>query len=370
MVSRLSVDKNTLSYYVEKSNVPLEMLQSKVADIEEILNGDKMPTFNQLSKIAQTLNVPTGLLLLKSTIDTNENLLNFRTVNSDNLNGMSNELKDTIMEMQVKQEFLRDEVDYTLDFIGKFSIEDDYLKVVEDIRGYLNIPLDYQKETGQNALEYFRNKINQIGVFVFFNGKIKDNTHRTLNVKEFRGFVLSDTKAPIIFVNQKDSKAGQLFTLIHELVHLFINQQEIFNLIETEWYTFDPTEAFVNKVTAELLVPKDEIVKLNSFDIDFLAKKFPVSKFVIVRRLLEIGVTSEAEYKAKVIQLEKEFEEISSIKKTSSGNYNNNLKFRMDKTFFRYVENAVKQNRISYTDAFNIIGVGYKGYKTLAEGDT
>ena len=40
----------------------------------------------------------------------------------------------------------------------------------------------------------------------------------------------------------------------------------------------------------------------------------------------------------------------------------------MDKLFFQYVENAVKKNRLSYTDAFNIIGVGYKGYKTLSGG--
>ena len=65
--------------------------------------------------------------------------------------------------------------------------------------------------------------------------------------------------------------------------------------------------------------------------------------------------------------LSKELEDILKLKKKSNGgNYVNNLKFRMDRNFFNYVENAVNENRLSYTDAFSIVGVGYKGYKILS----
>lgn len=64
-------------------------------------------------------------------------------------------------------------------------------------------------------------------MFVFFNGKIHDNTHRPLDPDEFRGFSLNSSKAPIIFINQTDSQNAQLFTLLHELVHLFIDDEGI-----------------------------------------------------------------------------------------------------------------------------------------------
>lgn len=98
---------------------------------------------------------------------------------------------------------------------------------------------------------------------------MKDNTHRPLSVKEFRGFVLLDHKAPIIFINQKDTKNGQLFTLVHELVHIFVGTEEIFNIVEAGDYQFDRTEAFINKVTAEILVPQEIFLQLNSTDSNF-----------------------------------------------------------------------------------------------------
>lgn len=368
MVTRLNINQKVLSYYVEKSTVSKDTLEEKITDFDAFLDGSKKPTFTQLSKIAQNINIPTGLLLLSNIIDTKKGTLKFRTINSNFVEEISSELRDTIIEMQTKQDFLKGEIDYELNFIGQFSINDDYLQVADNIRKQVNIPLNYYKETGHNAVNYFRNKISRIGIFVFFNGSVKSNTHRSLFVNEFRGFVLPDKKAPIIFINQKDSKSGQLFTLIHELVHLFINKEEIFNLIDTGSYKFEPTEAFVNKVTAELLMPAVEIEKLENYDIESLSQKFPVSKFVVARRLYDIGILSKQKYNKEFIRLEKELKKMPSKKKSSGGNYVNNLKFRFDQTFVHYVENAVQQNKITYTDAFNITGVNYKGYKTLTGG--
>lgn len=367
MTIRLDVKSQVLTHYVRQSNIPIDYLQSKVKDISLFLNGEKNPTFSQLSTIAKTLNIPTGLLLLSEPIKVVSEEINFRTLDSKNLESASPELRDTVLEMQVKQDFLREEVEDTLEFIGGSSISEDYMDVVYKIRKYLNISTDYYKKISKDSFSFFRNRINNMGVFVFLNGKVRDNTHRPLDLEEFRGFALSDKKAPIIFINQIDSKNGQTFTLIHELVHLFLNINEIYSLIETETYKFDPVETFVNKVTAEILVPREELIQQDLTDLDNLAKKFCVSKFVIVRRLLDLNFLTKEEYEIKVSSLKKEFSKVGDISKTkkSGGNYNNNVKFRIDTLFFQYVENAISQNRLSYTDAFGIIGVGYKGYKIL-----
>lgn len=367
-VTRIGINPDVLKFHVTSSRVPIEMIKAKEVNIELFLTGKKDPTFNQISKIAKLIKVPTGLLLLDKVIETEVTELKFRTLNSDNIEGFSPELRDSVKEMQLKQDFLREEIENKLDFIGKFSSNDNYMDVVKEIRSHLNLPINFYENRKQDDFAYLRKKINDIGIFVFLNGKVKDNPHRPLNINEFRGFVLSDDKAPIIFINQIDSNNGKKFTLVHELVHLFIDEDEIFNIIETKDYQYDPIEYFVNKVTAEILVPKEKILQLTELNVSDLSKKFKVSKFVIARRLYDLKVITKKDYENVVSDLNSELDSIKKMKKSSGGNYNNNLKFRMDKPFVNYVESAINANKISYTEAFNILGVGYKGYKTLIEG--
>lgn len=372
MVTRLDIDESVLSFYIKQSHTPLEQIKKKVKNVDLFISGKKQPTFNQLIEISKLIHVPTGLLLLSKKINTENTRLDFRTINSKIINsdGISSELRDTIDEMQIKQDFLKNELDIELDFIGKYSINDDYLLLSNIIRKKLGIGIDHHldKMFKKNPLHFFRTKINDLGIFVFFNGKVKDNTHRPLNIKEFRGFVLSDTIAPIIFINQADSKTGQLFTLIHELIHIFIGEEGIFNDRDVDNHS-NKVEAFVNKVTAELLVPAQSINQLDKLDINELANKFRVSKFVIARRLLDNKYISYDKYKEISEELQKEFEDNEKYitKKSTQGNYKNNLTFRMDNHFFYHVENALNQNRISYTEAFSVLGVGYKGFKSLQE---
>lgn len=368
VVTRIGINPDVLRFHIANSRVPLEIIKSKESNIELFLNGKKDPTFNQISNIAKLIKVPTGLLLINKIIETEVKDLKFRTLNSDNVEGFSPELRDSIKEMQLKQDFLREEIESELDFIGKFSSHDNYMDVVMEIRKYLDLPVNFYEDKKQDDFAYLRKKVNDIGIFVFLNGKVKDNSHRPLNIDEFRGFVLSDNRAPIIFINQIDSNNGKKFTLIHELVHLFIDEDEIFNLIEKKDYTYDPLEYFVNKVTAEILVPREKIIQSEEFNISDLSKKFKVSKFVVARRLYDLNVINKKKYENIVAELNSELDDFKKVKKTNGGNYNNNLKFRMDKPFVNYVENAINSNKISYTEAFNILGVGYKGYKTLLGG--
>ena len=376
----MNVNPDTLNNYVEKAHIPINELRASVKNIDLFLSGEKQPTFNQISNIAKKLNIPTGLLLLDKSIEIKSGRLEFRTLNSSYLDEMSEELRDTIIEMESKQAFLREYIESPLDFIGSCSIDDDVLFVASKIRTKLQIDKEFQANILKtNMLKFLKEKINNIGVFVFFNGIVGENTHRSLNLAEFRGFVLTDDKAPIIFINQKDETInGKVFTLIHELVHLFVGTDEILTEVDAGDYTFDPTEAFVNKVTAELLVPKDiffnaaNLIKNSNSSniISTLADKFKVSEFVIVRRLYDLKFIDHKSYDIKTKELAEKFKSFQQNKlkpSSSGGDYYNNLHFRIDRRFFSYVQNALQQNRISYTDAFRIIGVGFKGYKALSE---
>ena len=214
---------------------------------------------------------------------------------------------------------------------------------------------------------------------VELDGEMSDNSvglQARLMSKAMRRLsgLMNKTSCTIIFINQLDSKAGQLFTLIHEFIHVLYGDSDL--LESEELSKRNKKEAIINSVTAEILAPKSLIIDL--FDeeknikdsLEIISKKTEVSKFVALRRLYDLSMISKDSYQSINYELEEEFKQIQKLKKPSNGgNYSNNLRFRIDNNFFKYVNNAVQQNKITYTDAFNIVGVGYKGYKILSKGE-
>lgn len=365
MIKRLQINNDVLVSYIKNSGIEFDTLQDTVKDISQFVSGEKMPTFNQLAKISKLINIPTGLLVLQQQVTIDTQRLSFRTPNSAAIDKMSAELRDTIIDMQEKQSFLQNQIDDVIDLSSdRLKHENNPMAIAEAIRSRLQIPIDYISHAKNNPLRYFRNKLSDIGIFVFFNGKIHD-THRPLSSDEFRGFSLKSDKAPIIFVNQKDSPNAQLFTLVHELVHLFIDDEGISTVSEHDDFDHIQREAIVNHVAAEILVPKILFEKEPSPEIKELAGKYSVSQYVIVRRLLDIGLIDKLAYYKIVSSLKPS---IKPRKKPSGGNYNSNLRFRIDHTFFRFVHNAIMQGKVSYTEALRLIGTSYKGFKYL-EGE-
>lgn len=363
------MNNQVLRSYFEESDLTVDQMSKKVSsNFPKFLTGERTPSYNQLLKIAKQLDIPLGLLLLDNTVNVSIPDLKFRTINSEYKSKKSLELLDTINEMEDKQTFLKEQIDTSLSFIGKFSIENDYMEVVDFIRNQLNLNVVFEQVKDRNSyFKLLRDRINRLGIFIFLNGKIKDNSHRSLNIDEFRGFVLLDNKAPIIFINQKDTKNGQIFTLVHELVHLLIGDEEILGNQNIQ-RDYDRVEAFVNKVTGEILVPALDLKASynNTEEIQTLADKFKVSRYVIIRRLLDSKLISKAKYQGYVLKFDNEFKKLPN--KKSGGDYSRNLNFRMDRNFFKYVQSALNSQKITYTDAFDIIGVGYKGYQKLKKG--
>jgi len=366
MAKRLSINPEVLQFYVNHAEIPFELLQEKCPHINTFLRGEKLPTFNQLSEVAKKINVPTGLLLLPTPVEIGNKKLEFRTVGSVEIGKMSENLRDTIADMERKQNFLKEVIEDELSFLGSLSIEDNIENAANFLRKLLDLPIKWQSSVESEAFKFFRSKINSLGIFVFANGVVGQNNTRTLDTNEFRGFTLADRKAPLIFINSTDSDAGRLFTLVHELVHLLLGNDGIVNKIYLDSYSFSPVEAFVNQVTAEILLPQSELSLIQDRDISNLARLFKVSEYVVARRLLDFGELSINDYQQYVSDLNDGFEaKKSSQKKSTGGHYYNNINYRIDKTFFHTVRNAIYTDKITYTQAFDILGLSQKVFKRM-----
>ncbi len=151
-------------------------------------------------------------------------------------------LKRRILQLhRVLCAIARDEQADALPFVNSCSIEDDVSTVVDAIRRTLDIEPLAERD---DAFCSLRDKAQVAGVYVV----LMDDSQ--VKPDEFRGIAIADRFAPLIVINKYDTT--MLFTLAHELAHIFLGSDGISN-------AFGPhksIEQFCNAVAAELLAPE------------------------------------------------------------------------------------------------------------------
>ncbi|MEW6169922.1 MAG: ImmA/IrrE family metallo-endopeptidase, partial [Pseudomonadota bacterium] len=236
------------------------------------------------------------------------------------------------------------------------------VEAAERMRRWLKFDLDARREcrTWEEALRQFIGQADEAGVMVMCSGVVGSNNRRALNPREFRGFALSDPLAPLVFVNGADTRAAQMFTLAHELAHLWLGQSALSDA-DVPIAQGNRVERWCNQVAAELLVPMAvfEAAMVRGEDIDAslrrLARQFKVSTLVILRRLLDARRMPTDEfwqrYRAEVERL------IALQQAGSGGNFYLSQAARVSKRFARaLVESALEGNTL-YRDAMRMVGV-------------
>ena len=137
--------------------------------------------------------------------------------------------------MQRRQSWFRDEVldqgVEPLEFVGKYINESDVEKVASAIRSVIKLDFDWAavESTADTAFRTLRDLVDEAGILVVVNGVVGNDTSRELRTDEFRGFALVDQIAPLIFINNENYKPSQIFTLVHELAHLFVGESGVSN---------------------------------------------------------------------------------------------------------------------------------------------
>ena len=363
-MTRVSVSPDILQWALDRAGRSVDDLEPRFPKLARWLAGETRPTLKQLEAFAKATHAPFGCFFLPRPPVERVPIPDFRTVRGAAVRRPTPDLLDTIYICQQRQEWYREyalvtgERPYPL--VGSAKPTDDVAEVAADMRGALAFDLDERRRmrTWTDALRCFIEQADNLGVLVMVNGVVGSNNRRKLDPAEFRGLALCDPLAPLVFVNGSDTKAGQMFTLAHELAHLWLGESALTD-VEPRSKPTNAVERWCNRVAAELLVPLavlrqeyDASATLRD-ETDRLARRFKVSTLVVLRRIHDAGgLTRERFWR----EYETEVQRLTSIPRTSGGDFYLTTPARVSKRFARAVVTSAWEGRSSFTEAFHLLG--------------
>jgi Zn-dependent peptidase ImmA (M78 family) len=366
-MARVSVQPALLQWARDRSGLPADIAYLKFPKLGDWESRAAQPTLKQLEAFAKATRTPLGMFFLQEPPDLELPIPDFRTVGDRPVPAPSPDLLDTVYAMQRRQEWLREylvESDATpLTFIGSFDTDANPTQVAAAIRATLRIGDDWAQQipSWSDALRALRTAIEEARIFPVLNGIVGNNTRRKLDPQEFRGFTLIDEFAPLIFVNGADAKAAQMFTIAHELAHLWIGAEGVSNLQETLPVDTD-VEVFCNKVAAEFLIPAAALAAIWQSVADAiepfqqLARRFKVSPIVAARRAWDLSLITRGAFFEFYQAYEEDDRRVRS-KNSDGGDFYASQNTRIGKRFARIVDRAAREGRLLYRDAFDLTGL-------------
>ena len=212
--------------------------------------------------------------------------------------------------------------------------------------------------TWTDALRHFIGQADALGILVMCSGVVLNNNRRHLDPDEFRGFAMTDDLAPLVFINGADTKAAQMFTLAHELAHIWLGQSAVSDA-QAAWTPDHEVERWCNKVAAELLVPL--VVVREEYDrgaelrmeIDRLARRFKISTLVVLRRIYDAGGLTRDELREAYAN---ELERLRSMPRGTGGDFYLTQAARVSKRFARALVVSTLEGQTLHRDAFRMLG--------------
>jgi len=293
-----AIGRSGLSY--AKISQSLDVSQDQVKAWGQ---GNTYPPFGKAIHLAKLLHVPFGYFFLDSPPAVEVPLPDFRTRLSPESREPSVDFLELLYSVLSKQEWYREYAEENgtekLPFVARFTIRDNPNRVASNIREILGINDKLRKEVNSlsDYLSLLSDCAESAGIIVMRSGIVGNDPTRPLSVNEFQGFTITDDIAPLIFINSHDFKAAQIFTLAHELAHVWIGRSGISKPDETDVaekaskVDESKVELFCNAVAAEVLVPKSEFLSAwQGQALKSLATRFRVSTIVILRRAYEFDL--------------------------------------------------------------------------------
>lgn len=325
------------------------------------------PTFNELRNFSKTTHIPFDYLLRNEQPKEPHPFVKYRTINNINVQP-SRRLIDTMNEMEncqawMKEQLIKNNQATSFKLNGKIDQNMNHEEAAKKVSSLLGLTLPEKRhKTDDGFFNLLKARMARLNILVMQNGVVGNNTHRKLDLNEFRAFVLNDDVVPLIFINSQDTKKARIFSLIHEFIHLLLGQNEILNVSPSSDLK---TERWINSVTSAFLLPKTAVstkTTYNSELIEKLATRTHLSLLATTIRLHHLKVVPEAKIEWAKHEQEEALQKLSASK-ASGGNYYNTINSRLDKNYANAVISAESSGNLSLLDAARMLGTSLKSYK-------
>ena len=368
---------------LSQEELATQLANVKASQVDAWEQGTSLPTFSQAERLAEKLRIPFAVLFMENPPEIALPIPDLRTVTHKKLKP-SLEFFDVVSDALLRQRWYREHQQeqeaLPLAFVGSFKFGDDTDKIAEHIASRLGINDELRTEcsTWQQFFVSFVQRAEELGVLVMRSGVVRHNPTRTLEVEEFRGFAISDKLAPLVFINSRDAKSAQIFTLAHELVHIWIGTSGISNPAPKKRSSELPheIERFCNQVAAQLLIPAVGLEtnwtdqKTASENARHIARQYRVSTMVALRRAYDLEKIGYKLFSRLLDEEYRKFEQAKKEDEEGGGNFWASFGARNSPRLVNAIMSSLRQDRMTYRDAANLLGVrvgtllGYPGART------
>lgn len=355
------ITPSVLKWAIQRAGISVDSIHAKA---KKWVEGEARPTFKQAIDIANKLQIPFGYLWLKEPPIEQEIIPDLRTIGNSKNPQTPLWLKTLLRDTKAKQEWYKNYLlqndEPKCNVVGKFLIYNDKNLIVNDIIEKLQIQkIIGSRKNKDDMLKILVSNTERLGILVMRNRILGNNTRINLDINEFRGFAIYDDVAPLVFINTSDSKAAQIFTLLHELAHLWIGKEGISDL---DFNTDNKIELFCNEIAAMVLMPENKIkaeyARHNDDNwLQEISNQFSVSAFAVLNRLKTLNILDFDEYKELYDEEIEKFNSIPKVKsKSGSAPIETMTRIRNGELLTFAVVSSVLNNQESYTDGANLLG--------------
>lgn len=360
----VQVDSDVLLWAVSMSGIDTSRIDAKYPKWRRWLEGDLEPTFSELEKFSNTLRIPLGYFFLSTPPIETDYRPEFRTFGNLPVTHMSNDLREVLLINQARQEWYRDYMSREgLDpnsIVGSIVFAADIKTTADEVTKHLSLGISNRTGTFQDVISGLISRVEGQGILVARTGYAGSSTQRTLDPNEFRGFALCDTYAPLIFVNGADTKPAQVFTIVHEWLHIAVAQSGLF--VDDD-YTHKG-ERWANKVIGEVLAPASYL-RGNKVDLgtlfdqsDHLSDELKCSPLVIALSARDAGLVTRDEYLRFESWYLKKLQNRPREKSGSSGgDYYRSKPYQTSRRFAEAIVEDTWRSGTTFTEAMRLLQI-------------
>lgn len=375
--AKMDLNLKALKWARQNINLKPEELPSKLfrEQIKEIESGKKKLTLIQANKLAKCYGVSVYFFYQAPKHEKFiTEIPDFRSASHQK--NYSSSLRMLIQKMKQRQDWLREylqtEKAKPLSFVGSYNVKAKSQKLADDIiKTFFNSRDEFNKfKKGKDKKDFLNEFIKKLSMHNIIVLKCASFNNNSIHQKEAQGFLLVDKYAPFIFINSKDHPTAQIFTLMHELAHLFIGEEGVSGGLLKKNHS-SKIETFCNEVASKTLLSDKELEKnlkpVADQAIRDVSKKHFISSLSILLRLKSSKKITTNQFNKMWEDSKKEIQDYFEKQnhKSGGGHYYNTHLSRTNKKFIQIVYNAYRSESISGATASFLLNIKYNKLKPL-----